>query len=138
MTTDVMLHDRAPTLDEYRALCDAVGWSPVIDFEAAQISLARSLVAVVAVHEGRVVGMGRLVGDGAMYAYLQDLAVDPVFHRRGIGDALVARLVAHARARLRPKAFLGVFATAAGADLYRRHGFERHAVLEGMFQVIRG
>jgi hypothetical protein len=55
------LIDRVPTPDEYRALCTAVGWADIIDFGAAPVSLARSICAVVAVDDGRTIGMGRVV-----------------------------------------------------------------------------
>lgn len=35
--------ERLPSIEEYRALCTAVGWQDVMNFEAAVGSLARSL-----------------------------------------------------------------------------------------------
>jgi GNAT superfamily N-acetyltransferase len=135
---DVLLHDRLPTLDEYRDLCTAVGWAPVINFDAAPASLARSLLGVVAVVDGRTVGMGRVVGDVAIYHYVQDVVVHPDQQHRGIGDAIVGRLVAQVRARAPERAFIGVFAATGSAPFYERHGFVVHEALTGMFQVVQG
>jgi GNAT superfamily N-acetyltransferase len=132
------LIDRLPTLEEYRALCTAVGWGDIIDFDAAPASLLGSLHAVVAVDTGRVIGMGRLVGDGSIYFYLQDIAVDPAHQHGGVGEAIVSRLMAHVRARATRAAFVGLFAVAGSEPFYRRHGFERHDGLIGMFQVVPG
>jgi N-acetylglutamate synthase-like GNAT family acetyltransferase len=131
------LIERAPTLAEYRALCTAVGWAEIIDFEAAPASLERSLFGVVAVDDGRVIGMGRLVGDGALYFYVQDVAVDPAYQHEGVGEAIVARLVAHVRARVTREAFVALFAVAGTEPFYGRHGFERRDQMVGMFQVVR-
>jgi GNAT superfamily N-acetyltransferase len=131
------LIDRVPTPAEYRALCTAVGWADIIDFDAAPASLARSLFGVVAVEERHVIGMGRLVGDGAMYFYVQDVAVDPDRRHEGVGEAIVARLVAHVRTRVTREAFVGLFAVAGTEPFYGRHGFERRDGMVGMFRVVR-
>lgn len=136
MHPDVVLHDRLPTIDEYRDLCTAVGWAPVLNFDAAPASLARSLLGVVATRDGRVVGMGRVVGDGAIYHYLQDVVVQPDLQRSGIGDAIVGRLVARIHAQAPERAFIGVFAATGTAPFYERHGFVEHEALLGMFQVV--
>ncbi len=137
MDPDVVLHDRLPTLEEYRDLCTAVGWAPVINFDAAPVSLARSLLGVVAVVDGRAVGMGRVVGDGAIYHYVQDVVVHPEQQHRGIGDAIIGRLVALVSTRAPERAFIGLFAATGTAPFYGRHGFVVHEALTGMFQVVQ-
>jgi len=131
------LEARLPTTCEYRAICTAVGWEDVMNFGAAPDALARSLHAVVAEHRGATVGMGRLVGDGGIYFYVQDVAVLPEHQGRGVGRRIVDELVAWAGRHAPDRAFLGLFAAAGTDGFYRRHGFERHEELEGMFQVVR-
>lgn len=131
------LTERLPTTEEYRTICTAVGWQDVMNFGAAPAALARSVHAVVAEHHGTAVGMGRLVGDGAIYFYVQDVAVLPEHQGRGIGRRIVAELVAWARRHAPDHAFLGLFAAAGTDGFYHQHGFERHEELEGMFQVVR-
>ena len=132
-----VLIERLPTAEEYRHLCEEVGWGPIMNFEAAPASLARSLYGVVALHLGHAVGMARLVGDGAIYHYLQDVVVHPDHQQRGLGRRLVQAAVAHVQARAPDRAFLGVFAAQGAAPFYRKAGFERHDALTGMFQVAR-
>ena len=40
--------------------------------------------------------MGRLVGDGAVICYIQDLIVVPNIQAHGIGSMLIERLIAYA------------------------------------------
>jgi GNAT superfamily N-acetyltransferase len=87
----VHIEERLPTVAEYVALRTAVGWR-VPDHGACQRALAGSQVAAVAVDDGRVVGLGRLVGDGAFYRFVVDLMVDPSQHHHGIGRSIVAAL----------------------------------------------
>lgn len=46
--------DRPPTLDEYLALADSVGWSKYVSPDTARVALASSLFAVVAEASGRL------------------------------------------------------------------------------------
>jgi len=48
------LMDRPPDIEEYRSICSAVGWEGIVNFAAANISLANSLYHVVALHDEAV------------------------------------------------------------------------------------
>lgn len=52
---------------------------------------------VIALADGRIIGMGRAISDGASDAYIQDVAVHSDFRRRGIGRAIIGKLVEHLR-----------------------------------------
>jgi GNAT superfamily N-acetyltransferase len=130
------LIERVATPSEYRALCTAVGWGAVINFEAATEALPNSLYGVVAVCEGMTVGMGRVVGDGAIFYYLQDIAVLPQNQGQGVGRRIVEQLVGHVKAVAPEKAFLGVFAAAGTERFYGGYGFRDWEVLTGMYQVV--
>ena len=54
-----------------------------------------------------VVGMGRIVGDGAIYFYIQDVAVKPEHQGRGVGRQIMEHLLAYLQAQAPPKAFSG-------------------------------
>lgn len=55
-----------------------------IPLPQAEAALRTGLFSVTAFCEGKAVGMGRFVGDGAMYWYIQDMAVLPEYQGRGI------------------------------------------------------
>ena len=61
--------------------------------EQVERALNIGLFNVAAVCDGKVIGMGRLVGDGAMYWYLQEIIVLPEYQGRGIGKRIVNRLI---------------------------------------------
>ena len=61
--------------------------------EQVEKALANGLFKVSVICDGKVVGMGRLVGDGAMYWYLQEIIVLPEYQGMGIGKAIVNRLL---------------------------------------------
>lgn len=127
--------ERVPTIKEYRAICLTVGWAEVINFDAVKAALPRSLYAVVALHDNEAVGMGRIVGDGAVFFYLQDIAVHPVHQRKGVGTRIMDRLMAYIRANAPEKAFVGLFAAGNATTFYARFGFYTNPEMTGMFQT---
>ncbi|MFB9329800.1 GNAT family N-acetyltransferase [Paenibacillus aurantiacus] len=132
------LIERLPTPAEHRFLWESVGWGH-IDPETAANSLDHSISGVVVVHDGEVVGMGRIVGDGALYFYIQDVAVLPDHQKHGLGKLIIECLMAQIEAR-RVKsgtAFVGLFASEGKEPFYERFGFKNHAPgMTGMFTVI--
>jgi aralkylamine N-acetyltransferase len=76
---------------------------------------------VIASHEGRLVGMGRAISDRVSDAYIQDLAVQPVFRGKGIGTGIVNELIG--RLRGDGLGWIGLVAEAGTWDFYRRAGF---------------
>jgi GNAT superfamily N-acetyltransferase len=129
------LEESLPTADEHRRLAESVGWAHAFDWASVPASLAASLYGVVAAAGDDVIGMGRLVGDGVMYFYIQDVAVRPEFQGIGIGQAIVAALLEHIRSVAPENAFVGLFATTEAIPHYTRNGFAERD-LTGMFQLI--
>ena len=83
------------SLEEYLTLREKVGWKKLTDKQAAH-ALANCLYKVKAVDaDGQVVGMGRVVGDGAVVCYIQDLIVIPQVQAQGIGSQIIQKLKAY-------------------------------------------
>lgn len=84
------LHVELPEREETLALYEAVGWSAYLeDPEALHRAIAGSARVVSARQDGELVGLARVISDGASIAYLQDVLVAPRMHRRGLGRRLV-------------------------------------------------
>ena len=78
-------------VETYLALRKAVSWKD-LTVEQAEKALKNSLYVVVAYEEEKPVGMGRVVGDGAIVCYVQDLIVIPEKQKDGIGGVLIEKL----------------------------------------------
>lgn len=79
-----------------------------------------------------VVGMGRVIGDGGWYFHIVDMAVLPAHQRRGIGDAILGRLLARIRTAAPGDAYVSLMADPPGRRLYARHGFREGERSVGM------
>jgi len=101
----------------HRFLADAY-WAVGRPTEVIDRSLAGSMVFSL-LHGDRQVGMARVVTDGAVFAWLCDVYVEPT-HRGGIGTWMVEQVLAHPDlAGLR----MWLLQTSYSHSLYARLGF---------------
>jgi ribosomal protein S18 acetylase RimI-like enzyme len=128
-----------PTVADYLSLRQRSGLSPRRSDQAAA-ALPGSWAAVHVLQEasGTTVGMGRVLGDGGWYFHVVDMAVLPEHQRRGIGDGILAALLAAIRDGAPAGAYVNLLADPPGRRLYQRHGFRDTAPDSvGMAQILR-
>lgn len=130
------LSEETPAAEDYLRLRIAAGLSPKSAAGAA-IGLPRTIFGVVVRHEGVVVGMGRVIGDGGLMLQVTDIAVDPVHQGRGIGKAIVRR-IAEFLETLPDGAYVSLIADGEAHRLYGQFGFRPTAPVSiGMEKSIR-
>lgn len=128
--------ERPPTVQEHKTLWQAVGWGSV-NIEMTEQSIANSAYSLVVISDGSVIGMGRIVGDGAMYYYIQDVAVLPEHQNKGIGQQIIEKLLQHINDNRSSAVFVGLFASHGKEKFYEIFGFKNHSPgMTGMFMVI--
>ncbi len=126
--------ERAPTVDEFRRLRGPAGGDEVSD-EGLAAGLASALYSCVVLHNGEVVACGRVIGDGGMYFYVQDVIVVPEYRGRGLGVKVMDAVVAYLQRVARPGAFVGLMDADNAEGFYERYGFQRRQDEPGMFRV---
>lgn len=111
-------------IDIYLGLRDAVNWKKLTRQQATK-ALKNSLYILTAYEDGVPVGMGRIVGDGAVICYVQDLIVIPEKQKDGVGCLLLRKLKEFVQKE-------GIMGTTMMFDLmcakgreefYEKHGF---------------
>ncbi|MBE5952820.1 MAG: GNAT family N-acetyltransferase [Lachnospiraceae bacterium] len=94
----ITLVENAISIDEYLYLREQVGWAQLSDRQA-QLALENCLYNIKAVDDnGYILGMGRIVGDGAVICYIQDLVVIPEAQGKGVGSLIIDALIDYAKA----------------------------------------
>ncbi|MFC5467418.1 GNAT family N-acetyltransferase [Cohnella suwonensis] len=136
MSIEYITHKRVPTIEEYINLCSAVGWKDYMNFDVAEESLNKSLFGVVIQFKDEIVGMGRVVGDGKIYFYIQDIAVNPEHQNKGIGTLIMKTITEFLTGNAPEKSFIGLFAAQGKEPFYNNYGFNKHDGMTGMFGVI--
>ena len=114
--------EESPTVDEFNCLRLSVGWPP-IENSLAEQALRNSLwLTTIRDHSG-LIGMARIVGDGAMYFYVQDLIVKPAKQGKGLGDKLMQRIEYYLQNNARTGATIGLLAAQNKEAFYQRFNY---------------
>jgi GNAT superfamily N-acetyltransferase len=105
---------------EYRHLRRSAGWDdPAVDDDILAAALDVTWNVTARDERGVLIGMSRLLDDGALYATVWDMIVDPPHQRAGLGQTIFDSVLARAGGR----SLVGLVATAAGEPMYRAAGF---------------
>lgn len=80
-----------------------------------------SFCFLVATHGDKLIGMGRVLSDGASDGYIQDIIVRPEYRGRGIGQELVKRLRDYCIEH--DLEWIGLVAEKGTVPFYQRFGF---------------
>lgn len=90
MGHEFVIAEERPDLEELVELYTAVGWSTYTEDPERLVAAVRGSSHVVTARYGDdLLGLARVVSDGASVAYLQDVLVRPELQREGVGRALV-------------------------------------------------
>ena len=131
----IAIVERAPSPDEYRRLRASVGWNE-LSADGIRAGLSGSLYSVVLERDHVAVGCGRVVGDGGVYFYVQDVIVVPELQGLGWGARIMDAVMDYLGASVRPGSFIGLMAAKDVEGFYLRYGFERRPDdRPGMFRI---
>jgi GNAT superfamily N-acetyltransferase len=115
------------TPEEMQTLEASVGFGPHRTLERNQRALAGSVFVATARSDGQLVGLIRLVGDGAYILHIAGLSVHPDFQRQGIGRRLVELAIDFARVSQvgsgRAPGEFTLFANTGADRFYEKLGF---------------
>ena len=75
-------------VNTYLELRSKVHWIELNRLQA-QMALNNSLKIITVYNDGQPIGMGRIVGDGAVISYIQDLIIIPEYQGKHIGSMLI-------------------------------------------------
>ncbi len=112
------------TVEDFQELRTAVGWfkaHPLL----AERSVNGTLYSACAYAEGKTVGMARVIGDGGMTLYVQDVIVHPKYQGQGIGKKLMEFVMNYIKSSAPEGSILQVslMASKGKEAFYERFGF---------------
>ena len=116
--------DNILTAKDFSIIRRLMGWSekPEAQIEKA---LTNGLYSVVALDGENIIGMGRLVGDGALYWYVQDVVVLTEYQGKGIGKQIMKQLINYITSNSLPNTAItiGLMAAKGKEGFYKKLGF---------------
>ena len=129
---------RLATVAEYTHLRTTVEW-PAFEQSIIESALAGTLFSVCIMHDYTIVGMGRVIGDNAIYFHIQDVIVDPAYQLQGIGRIIVERCMEYIAKFSVKHTNIGLMCSKNREPFYKQFGFiERPNALHGagMIKVV--
>lgn len=99
------------------------------DPDRLKIAFGNSLYHCLAYDNGRLVGVGRALADGADCSYICDVAVMPSHQGTGLGKQIVQRLVDRSRGHRK----IILYAVPGKEPFYRKFGFRRMLTAMAIF-----
>lgn len=120
----INIKENNKNVQEFNLLYDAVGWG-AYDESISKRALDNTFYSVSVYDEDKIIGYGRLLGDGICFMYIQDVMVIPEYQSRKIGTMIMNKLLEkiHELKRENPnlRAYLG--ATKNKENFYEKFGF---------------
>lgn len=113
-----------PQNQEYMDLRAAAGL-PEVEIPAIATALNRSVLSLLARDDHhRLIGMGRVVGDGAFYFQLVDIMVAASQRDQGLEEMIVSELLSRLEKIAPSGAEVTVITDVSGIKLYQHAGFK--------------
>ncbi|MDP7593076.1 MAG: GNAT family N-acetyltransferase [Litorilituus sp.] len=122
LVDDYIIKLARPTAADFISLRANVGWQSG-SIAMVEMSLNNSLFHITVYEQKKLVGMGRVVGDGAMYFYVQDVVVDPQSQTLGIGALLMDKIEAFLSVVAKEGATIALLAAKDKEAFYRRYHY---------------
>lgn len=120
----INIKENNKNVQEFNLLYDAIGWG-AYDESISKRALDNTFYSVSVYDEDKIIGYGRLLGDGICFMYIQDVMVIPEYQSRKIGTMIMNKLLEkiHELKRENPnlRAYLG--ATKNKENFYEKFGF---------------
>lgn len=134
---NIKIEYRNPTVSEYQLLRASTDWEELSD-ETVRTGMDGSLYSVCFMVAGKIAGGGRIVGDGAIYFYIQDVIVLPEYQKTGLGHMIMEVLEDWLEKNSHQHSFIGLMAADGVKDFYSRFGYTvREDSKPGMSKLIK-
>lgn len=88
----ILLKENINNVYEYNYLFDEVGWGSYEE-EVSKKALDNTLYSVSVYDAEKIIGYGRLIGDGICFVYIHDIMVLPKYQHQKIGTQIMNKLL---------------------------------------------
>lgn len=120
----IIYKENVLTANDFALLQESVGWGGQI--KQIEKALQNTIFTISAYDGDNIVGMGRLVGDGAVIWYIMNLVIQPQYQRNGIGTEIMNQLLAFISKESIPETnvTIGLFSAKGKEPFYEKFGFK--------------
>lgn len=112
-----------PDPSAYNKLFESTGWNLAYEASINELyaAISNSWYTLCTYDDEELVGFGRVVSDGVLYALICDMIVAPAFQNQGIGSTILKKLI-HKCEEVNIRV-LWLFSATNKSGFYEKHGF---------------
>lgn len=120
----IEIKENSNNAEEFNYLYDRVQWG-AYDIETTKKLLKHTLYSISVYDDNKIIGYGRLIGDGIVFVYIKDVMVDPEYQSKKIGTNIMNKLLEKINLIKQENPYVRVYlgASKGKEDFYRKFGF---------------
>ena len=88
----ISIKENVNSIEEFNYLYDTVGWGSY-DEKVSEKALANTMYSVSVYDDDKIIGYGRIIGDGICFLYIHDVMVAPKYQNKKIGSQIMNKLL---------------------------------------------
>lgn len=88
----ISIKENVNSIEEFNYLYDAVGWGSYEE-KVSEKALANTMYSVSVYDDDKIIGYGRIIGDGICFLYIHDVMVIPKYQNKKIGSQIMNKLI---------------------------------------------
>lgn len=88
----ILLKENVNNVEEFNYLYDTVGWESY-EKDITKKALSNTIYSVSIYDDEKIIGYGRLIGDGICFLYIHDVMVVPEYQNKKIGTQIMKKLI---------------------------------------------
>lgn len=119
---DYKVSFQIPTVNDYFMLvksCNLI----IKDKKAIEIGLKNALFNITIYDGNSLIGMGRVVGDGATVFHIVDIAVSPNYQNKGLGKVIMNHIMSYIDDNRFKGSYVNLISETPANFLYEKYGF---------------
>ena len=118
----IRIVENSPVAEDYLHLRESLSWN-TYSLADTKIALSNNLYCVSIYYEYEIIGMGRIVGDGRVCFYIQDIMVKPTYQNHGIGTLILNHIIEFLKNIAAKEAYIGLMSKKGKEEFYENFGF---------------
>ena len=120
----ISIKENVNSIEEFNYLYDAVGWGSY-DEKVSEKALANTMYSVSVYDDDKIIGYGRIIGDGICFLYIHDVMVIPKYQNKKVGSQIMNKLLEKVNLIKRENPYVRVYlGVSKGKEkFYERFGF---------------
>ena len=120
----ILLKENVNNVEEFNYLYDAVGWGSY-EPEISKKALSNTIYSVSVYDDEKIIGFGRLIGDGICFLYIHDVMVAPEYQNKKIGTQIMNKIINQINQIKLENPYVRVYlgASKGKEEFYKKFGF---------------